>query len=53
MGLFGAAQRWEGSIKAPLAKICHIYPALMKLGTVTPYLKRIQTYKLDKAPLEI
>ena len=26
----------------PLPKICHTYPAIMKLGTVTPYLKKIQ-----------
>ena len=26
----------------PLPKICHRYPTMIKLGTVTPYLKRIQ-----------
>ena len=25
-----------------LPKICHTYPTMMKLGTVTPYLKKIQ-----------
>ena len=28
--------------KGPLPKICHRYLTLMKLGTVTPYLKKIQ-----------
>ena len=27
--------------KAPLPRICHTYPAMMKLDTVIPYLKRI------------
>ena len=26
----------------PIPKICHTYPAMMKLGTVIPYLKKIQ-----------
>ena len=26
----------------PLPKICHIYPTMMKLGTVIPYLKKIK-----------
>ena len=26
----------------PLPKICHTYPTMMKLGTVIPYLKKIQ-----------
>ena len=25
-----------------LPKICHTYPTMMKLGTVRPYLKKIQ-----------
>ena len=28
--------------KVPLPKICHVYPTIMKLGTVIPYLKKIQ-----------
>ena len=28
--------------KAPLPKICHTYPTIMKLGTVMPYLGRNQ-----------
>ena len=35
MGLFGAK-------KVSLRKICHTYPALVKLGTVMPYLKKTQ-----------
>ena len=31
MGLFGAAHGWGGK-KAPLPKICHTYPTMMKLG---------------------
>ena len=27
---------------SPLPKICHTYPTMMKLGTVIPYLKKIQ-----------
>ena len=26
----------------PLPKICHTYPTMMRLGTVIPYLKKIQ-----------
>ena len=33
---------WGGGKKAPLPKICHTYPTMMKLGTVIPYLKKIQ-----------
>ena len=38
MGIFGTAHGWE----APIPKICHTYPAMMKVGTVIPYLKKIQ-----------
>ena len=38
MGHFGIAQGEKG----PLPKIFHTYPAIMKLGTVIPYLKNIQ-----------
>ena len=31
-----------GSKRPPNRKICHTYPTMMKLGTVIPYLKRIQ-----------
>ena len=39
MGFSGAAHGWEGP---PLPKICHTCPTMMKLGTVIPYLKKIQ-----------
>ena len=46
MSIFGAAGGGgggggggHGGKKAPLAKICHRYPAMIKLGTATPYLK--------------
>ena len=35
-----------GEQKGPLPKICLTYPTMMKLGTVIPYLKKIQ--KIDK-----
>ena len=42
-----------GSKKVPLSKICHTYPTLIKLGTVIPYLKKIQKiHKLRDMPLE-
>ena len=31
-----------GCKKATLPKICHTYPKMMKVGTVVPYLKKIQ-----------
>ena len=35
---------WMGRVPkmSPLFKICHKYPAMMKRGTVIPYLKKIQ-----------
>ena len=41
MGIFGAAHGW-GAARLPFRKICHTYPTMMKLGTVIPYLKKIQ-----------
>ena len=35
-GLSRTAYGWWSDKKAPLPKICHTYPAMMKLGTVTP-----------------
>ena len=52
MNFFGAAHGWRGK-KAPLPNICHAYPIMMKLGTVIPYLRKIQ--KIEKSrdtPLE-
>ena len=41
MGLFGSTRGWGGQ-KGPHPKTCHTYPTMMKLGTVIPYLKKIQ-----------
>ena len=39
--------------RLPLAKICHTYPTMMQLGTVIPYLKKIQKiYESRHTPLE-
>ena len=57
-GLLGAVHGWGGEQKAPpphphLFKICHTYPAMMKLSTVIPYLKKIQKlYESRDTPLE-
>ena len=43
IGFFGVAHRRWGGAKSPppppprLPKICHTYPTMIKLGTVTPY----------------
>ena len=42
MGFFGAAHGCGGAFLPPLPKICHAYPTMVKLGTVIPYLKKIQ-----------
>ena len=48
-----------GSKKVPLPKICHTNSTIIKLGTVIPYLKRIQkiynhvTYLLSSANTNI
>ena len=34
----------EEDKKAPLPKLCHIYLTMMKLGTVIPFLKKMQKY---------
>ena len=53
---FGAAHECGvgGGAKSPiLHKICHAYPAIMKLGTVIPYLKKVQKiYEPRDTPLE-
>ena len=51
-GPFRAAHE-RGAKKVPLPKICHIYPTMMKLDTVIPYLKKIQkVYRSRDIPLE-
>ena len=42
MGIFVAAHGWGGAKASPLLKICDTYPTMMKLGTVIPYLEKIQ-----------
>ena len=43
----------EGTKNAPLPKICHGYSTMMKLGTIIPYLKKIQTiYESRGTPSE-
>ena len=43
----------ESKKALPLPKICHTYPTMMKLGTVIPYLKKIQKiYESRDTPLE-
>ena len=42
MDNFGVAHGWGGHKGPILPKISHTYPAMMKLVTVIPYLKKIQ-----------
>ena len=52
MGLFKAAHERGVTKKAPHPKVCQTYPTMMKLGTVVPYLKKIQKqYKSPDTPL--
>ena len=49
----GCSRMGGGKKAPPLSKICHTYPTLMKLGTVIPYLKKIQKiHKSCDTPLE-
>ena len=56
MGIFGAAHGLRGggaSKRPPLPKICHRYPTMTKLGTIIPYLKKIQKlYESRDTPSE-
>ena len=56
MGLFGAAYgcgKGEGQ-KGPLPKIGHTNPTMIKLGTIIPYLEKIQkTYKVSLSSADI
>ena len=41
-----------GPKRPPLPRICHTYPTMMKLGTIIPYLKKIQKlYQSRDTPL--
>ena len=54
-GLFRGRSRIGGWAKKapPLPKICHTYPTMMKLDTVIPYVKKIQTIYVSRdTPLE-
>ena len=43
IGLLRAVHGWDsGGAKKSLPQICHTYSIMMKLGTVIPYLKKIQ-----------
>ena len=42
MGFLGAALGMKGPKSPPLRKNFHTCPKIMKLGTVIPYLKKIQ-----------
>ena len=42
--------RGGGAKKAPFSKIYHRYPAMMKLGTVIPYLKKFKKYMNPVTP---
>ena len=46
MAFFGAAHGWGK--KPLLLYICHTYPTMMKLGTVIPYLKKIQKLYISR-----
>ena len=41
-GHFRGCSQMGGAKRPPIPKISHTYPTMMKLGTVTPYLKKIQ-----------
>ena len=52
-GPFWGCSRMGRAKKAPLSKICHKYPTIMKLDTVIPYLKKTQKiYESRDTPLE-
>ena len=52
-GPFMDCSRLWWAKKAPLPKICHAYPTMIKVGTVIPYLKKIQKiYESCDTPLE-
>ena len=39
-GHFRGCSRMKGAKRPLLTKICHTYPAMMKLGTTMPYLSK-------------
>ena len=51
MGFLGVAHGLGGPFWPSIPKICHIYPTMMKLDTVIPYLREIQKiYKSQDTP---
>ena len=53
MDLFEAVHGCGKPIKAPNPKICHTYPTITKLGTLIPYLKKMQNiYRSRDTPLQ-
>ena len=54
-GLFRSCSRiggWGGAKWPPFPQICHTYPAMMKLDTVTSYLSKTEkVYELRDTPL--
>ena len=49
----GCSRIGEGGKKVPLPKICHTYPAMMKLDAVIPHLKNIRKlFESRDTPLE-
>ena len=54
MGFLRAAHGWGRGFLGPLPKIRHTCPTIMKLGTVIPYLSKIQKmYKSHDTSLEV
>ena len=54
MGFLRAAHGWGRGFLGPLPKIRHTCPTIMKLGTVIPYLRKIQKmYKSRDTSLEV
>ena len=47
-GLFRGCSGMEWAKRPPIPKICHTYPTMMKLGTVIPYLKKIQKLYISR-----
>ena len=53
MGILEAAQGWGEAKRPSLQKICYTHPTMMKLGTVIPYLKKVQKiYESPDTPLD-
>ena len=54
MDRFGGAHGCRLAKEVPLPKTCHTHQAIIKLGTVKTYLKKIQkVYKSRDVPLEV